>query len=320
MIEGLIMAPFEEADLAWASAVPGYHFTWAGWEPSQEQLERAEVLLGQPSMKQLHQAKNLKWMQGTMAGVDYYAKKSFPADVTLTNVSGAFGQSISEFVLAMVLILYRQLHLYRDNQRNHLWRDEGWQQTPAGKHLLILGAGDIGCATAKLFRPFGCRITGVRRVPRAVPPEFDRIITLEELEEALPEADIVVCALPNTPATRGLLDKRRLSLLKKSAILVNVGRGNLIDCDALAEQLAAGGLYGAALDVTNPEPLPEDHPLWDCPNALITPHITGGSFGHLEETTQYIYDICRENLARYRDGQPLKNQVDLSAGYRKTEN
>ncbi len=318
MIEGLIMAPFEEADLAWASAVPGYHFTYADWEPAEEQLAAAEVILGQPSLEQLNRAKNLKWLQGTFAGVDYYAKGGFPVGVTMTNVSGAFGQSISEFVLAMVLILYKKLHLYRDNQRAGLWQDEGWQETPEGKNLLILGAGDIGCAVARVFRPFGCHITGVRRVPRAAPPEFDEMITLEGLDATLGQSDIVVGALPNTPATVGLLGRRRLNLLKRSAIVVNVGRGNLIDCDALAEKLAAGELSGAALDVTDPEPLPADHPLWRCKNALITPHITGGSFGHLQETTERIYAICRENLERYREGMPLKNPVDLSIGYRST--
>jgi phosphoglycerate dehydrogenase-like enzyme len=102
-------------------------------------------------------------------------------------------------------------------------------------------------------------------------------------------------------------------------VLVNVGRGDLVDCAALAEQLNGGNLFGAALDVTSPEPLPQEHPLWTAPNAIVTPHVTGGSFGHLPETTQLIYDICRENLERYQKGMPLKNRVNLSIGYRETQ-
>jgi phosphoglycerate dehydrogenase-like enzyme len=140
--------------------------------------------------------------------------------------------------------------------------------------------------------------------------------TLEEVEQLLPQADILVSALPSTPATRGLLHEKRLGLLKPSAVLVNVGRGDLIDCAALARQLEEGKLFGAALDVTSPEPLPQDHPLWHAPNTIITPHITGSSFGHLPETTEKIYKICLQNMARYRDGQPLNNVVDLTVGYR----
>ncbi len=318
LIEALLMAPFGEEDMAWASAVPGYRFTFGGREPTEAQLASAEVILGQPSLEQLNRAGRLNWLQAAYAGMDGYAGGGFPAGVTLTNVTGAFGRSISEFVLAMVLTLYKKLHLYRDHQRICLWQDERRQESPEGKNLLILGAGDIGCAVARMFRPFHCHIVGVRRVPRALPPEFDEMLTLDELEPALRQADIVVGALPSTPATVGLLDRRRLNLLKPSAIVVNVGRGSLIDCDALAEKLAAGELSGAALDVTEPEPLPVDHPLWRCENALITPHTTGGSFGRLRDTTEKIIAICRENLERYREGKPLKNLVDLSIGYRKT--
>ncbi|MBQ8953566.1 MAG: D-2-hydroxyacid dehydrogenase, partial [Clostridia bacterium] len=157
------------------------------------------------------------------------------------------------------------------------------------------------------------------RVPRQIPPEFDAMITLDGLDAALPEADIVVCALPSTPATIGLFGRARLGLMKETAVLVNVGRGNLIDCAALAEHLAAGRLWGAALDVTDPEPLPAEHPLWACRNALITPHITGGCFGHLQATETFTFALCRDNLIRFRDGQPLLNAIDFETGYRATE-
>lgn len=321
MIEALLIDPFREEDGKRLSDVPGFHIGWAK-TPSREELEKAEVLLGLPTFEQLSAAKNLRWVQSPMAGVDFYAKKreEFPENVTLTNLSGAFGPSISEFALTMCLTLYKKTGLYRDNQRAHRWNDEGVQDSPAGKHLLILGAGDIGCETARLFKVFGCRITGLRRTARELPENFDEMITMEGLDKALSEADIVVSALPATEETKGLFDERRLSLLKPSAVLINVGRGNLIDTDALARHLADGRLLGAGLDVTDPEPLPEDHPLWDLPNVIITPHVSGGTFGHLKATEDALFDLCRKNMERYRDGEPLLNEVDLAAGYRKTEN
>ena len=320
MINALLMPPFREEHLARFTDIDGYRFAYAA-QPSPEALAEAEVILGQPRLETLLAAPQLRWVQSLAAGVDGFTSRAgmFPRGVTLTSLSGAYGQSISECVLTMVLSLYKKFPLYRDNQRDALWRDEGLQESPAGKRLLILGAGNIGCAVARLFRPFGCHITGVRRVPRAVPPEFDEMITLDALDAALPEADIVVCALPSTPATVGLFGRERLALMKRTAVLVNVGRGNLIDCEALASHLAAGRLWGAALDVTDPEPLPAGHPLWACKNALITPHVTGGCFGHLKATEEFMYGLCRENLIRFREGRPLLNAVDFETGYRATE-
>ena len=200
------------------------------------------------------------------------------------------------------------------------WVDEGWQETPVGKNVLILGGGDIGRAAAKLFRNFSCRVTGLCRTVRAMPEFFDKVITLERLDSALREADIIVGALPSTPETRKLFDRERLAVLKKSAVLINVGRGDLIDTDALVSALSEGKLYGAALDVTDPEPLPPEHPLWDLPNVILTPHITGGTFGHSPVTEQILFDLCGKNMERYKNGEPLLNVVDLSTGYRRMEN
>ena len=320
MIHALLIPPFKEEHLAHFADIEGYSFAYAA-KPTPEALADVDVILGQPKLDVMRAAPRLKWVQHLAAGVDGFTSHAdeFPAGVTLTSLSGAYGQSISECVLTMVLSLYKRFPLYRDNQSAALWHDEGRQESPVGKRLLILGAGNIGCAVAKLFRPFGCHITGVRRVPRALPPEFDEMITLDALDEALPQADIVVCALPNTPATAGLFSRERLALLHERAVLVNVGRGNLIDCAALAERLEAGLLWGAGLDVTDPEPLPADHPLWRCKNALITPHITGGCFGHLRATEEFMYNLCRDNLVRFRDGRPLLNLVDFKTGYRATE-
>lgn len=297
--------------------MPGYDFRHIE-DPSDEELARVEIIIGQVPFLRLQAAARLKWLQIPFAGADSYARPGFPADVVLTNAGGAFGRPIAEYALAAVLALMRRLHLYRDAQHSAGWAWLGDELSPSGRHVLILGAGDIGTHTARLFRPFDCRITGVRRVERACPPEFDAMVTLEEAEMLLPGTDILICCLPDTPLTRGWLDRRRLSLLKPDAILVNVGRGSLIDHDALAEILSGGRIFGAALDVTDPEPLPPGHPLWRCPNALLTPHISGKTFSGLPCKEETVFEICRRNLARYLRGETLENRVDLSTGYKVT--
>ena len=137
------------------------------------------------------------------------------------------------------------------------------------------------------------------------------LTTLECAELFLPEADFVLCALPHSPQTAGYFDAARIGLLKRDAVFINVGRGSLADVDALALSLAEGRLFGVGLDVTDPEPLQQEHPLWSLPNAIVTPHIAGVSFGHLPQTEEKIWTICEENLARYRCGEALKNEVHL---------
>lgn len=320
--ELLIIPPFREDFVGRLYNTEGYNVVFSA-SPAAEELEKAEVIIGMPKQEYFEKAKNLKWVQITSAGNDEYIAGAhcFPEGVTLTNLSGAFGRSMSEFALMLTLCFYKHLHLYRDNQRKHMWHDEGRQLSPRGRNVLLLGAGNIACETAALFKAFDCNITAIRRTPgcEAVYP-FDSFKTTAELDDELKKADIVICALPSTPQTRGLLGRERLSLLKADAVLINLGRGSLIDTDALTELLKGKKILGAALDVTDPEPLPPEHPLWDCENAMILPHITGGSFGHLDETEKRLIDICSENLLRYSKGEPLMNKVDFSSGYRQNEN
>lgn len=288
--------------------------------PTDEDLAKAEIILGMPTVDQLKKAKNLEWVQISSAGNEKYMN-GFPEGVILTNLSGAFGRSMSEFALMMVLNLYKHLHLYRDNQNIAFWHDEGRQMSPRGKNVLLLGAGNIASETAELFKAFECSITAIRRtadIKTEYP--FDRFETVDALNDELKKADIIICALPETEETKKLLNKERLSLLKSDAVLINLGRGSLIDTDALVEILNEKKILGAALDVTDPEPLPKEHPLWKCRNAIVTPHITGGSLGHLDETERRLFEICSENLQRYAEGKPLLNKVDFSSGYRQNEN
>ena len=289
--------------------------------PTDEELAAAEVIVGFPPVPRLSAATNLKWLQIPWSGADGYADHpDFPAHVTLTNATGAFGRPIAEYAFAAVFSLMRRFHQYRDCQKESLWQRQGDEMSPTGKHVLILGAGDIGTNVARLFKMMDCRITGVRRVVRDIPKEFDDMITLEQVDQILPEADIVICCMPHTPLTQGFMNRQRLEMMKSTAIFVNVGRGTLVDHEALADVLNAGKIYGAALDVTFPEPLPQEHPLWKCRNVIITPHVSGQTFAGLSDKADYFFQVCRQNLENYRDGKPLANQVDLKTGYRVTTN
>ena len=300
--------------------MPGYDFRHIE-NPTDADLAWAEVIVGFPPVPRLHAAVNLKWLQIPWSGADGYADHpQFPRHVLLTNATGAFGRPIAEYAFAATFALMRRFHQYRDRQKTAQWNWLGDEMSPTGKKVLILGAGDIGSNAAALFKKFDCHITGVRRVVRQCPENFDRVVTLDGAEEFLPEADIVICCMPDTPLTRGWLNRERLEKLQSTAILVNVGRGSLLDHDALADLLNAGKIFGAALDVTDPEPLPADHPLWKCENALITPHVSGNTFKGLKGKEEFFYSLCRENLQRYLDGKELLNKVDLNTGYRVTTN
>lgn len=320
MIELLVMAPCsapitQELTRRFSDR---YHIVFADRKTPgfEDFLANAEVIVGQPHPKALPQAPKLRWLQMTWAGVDRYTlKEGFPTrQAVLTNASGAYGPIISEYVLAGILAHYRNLPAYGRNQKSGLWQDLGREECLEGKTALILGTGDIGSNVAKRLKAFGAHAVGVRRRV-AQQQYFDKVCSMEQLDRLLPQADIVIGCLPNTPATRGLLNKTRLLGMKADALLVNVGRGSLIVTDDLAQVLQSGHLRGAVLDVVDPEPLPAEHPLWQMENVILTPHISGIGFGHNPATEQRVWQLCFENLERYAAGQPLQHVVDLTTGY-----
>lgn len=285
-------------------------------EVTEEVIADAEVIIGNPPRRMMKAARKLKWLQTVSAGVEGYVQcEEFPKDAMLTNMTGAFGCIIAEYVMAGVLSMYRRLFDYKRQQQQRLWQDAGSELMLMGKQVLILGAGDIGEETAKRMAVFGAHVTGVRRVVREVPEAFERMATLDQIDELLGKADIVVGCLPHTPATVHILDERRLRLMKKGALFVNVGRGSLVDTEALVKVLEEGHLMGAVLDVMEIEPLPKEHPLWGMNQVLLTPHVSGKSFGHVSQVEEKIIRTCCENLGRYMQGQPLKNIVDRNFGY-----
>ena len=280
-------------------------------------LKQAQIILGEPKNEDLSFCEQLEWMHSTSSGVNYYINGGcFPEGAALSCMTGCYGNIIAEHLLAMVLSLCRRLPEYRDQQKTHTWQLRKFDKELSGSTLLILGAGDIGTTVAKWMKPMVGSVIGVRRTVREYPDCYDEMVTLDRLEEKLPQADIIVCALPHTPETVQLLDERRLRMMKQDAVLVNGGRGSLIDQEALLRVMEDGWFYGVGLEVTTPEPLPQDHPLWDQPRLIITPHAAGNSFAPGGPLYRKLWAFLLHNLQRYLDGQEPENLVDFRLGYR----
>lgn len=280
-------------------------------------IKRAHGIIGEPDISEIKAARELEWVQMSWSGTDKYTKREdFPEQVVLTNATGIFGKGIAEWLLGTLLSLYKRLPEYRDRQREHTWKDMGKEKTLYGKTVLIIGAGDIGTSFARLLEPFGTRNIGVRRREEGALGPFQEMYTSDKLEELLPEADVVVMALPDTKETEGMMDLEKLRLMKRDAVLLNAGRGRTLVTEALVTVLQEGRLYGVGLDVVAPEPLPEDSPLWDFDRVVITPHISGQGLGHLTETYDAITELLIENVRRFDREKPLLNIVDKKAGYR----
>lgn len=292
--------------------------TWSA-EAYHNALAEANMILGEPRNEDFAYCGKLEWMQSPSSGVNYYVQGGkFPKNAVLCCMTGGYGNILAEHLLALVLALCRRLPEYHDQQKQHKWELRRYDKQLEGSTVLILGAGDIGTTVARWMRPMVGRVIGVRRVVRDFPDCYDEMITLAELDEHLGRADIIVCALPHTPETVGLLSEDRLRKMKRDAVLVNGGRGSLIDQEALCRVLDEGHFWGVGLEVTQPEPLPKEHPLWDQPRVIITPHAAGNSFAPGSPLERKIWDFMIGNVEKYLRGEPADNQVDFSTGYRKT--
>ena len=274
-----------------------------------DDVRSVDVIVGNIAPSLLADTPALRWLQLSSAGADAYAKPGvLPSEVLLSNSVGAYGQAVSEHLAVMVLTLMKKLHLYRDDQQACIWGEHGTVMSPVGANVLVLGAGDIGSHFASFMKALGSHVVGVRRtIPSGDISPFDELHTMDDLPVLLPQMDIVVSFLPSTPQTRGLVNANFLAQMKPGAILANGGRGDLVVTDDLVDALASGHLSGAALDVTDPEPLPADNALWQQPNAFITPHVAG--YWHLPVTLENVVDICVENVRRYVADEPLRNVV-----------
>lgn len=281
-----------------------------------ENIEDIEIILGEPELSTVHSMKNLRWIQMTWAGVNIYTStQDFPENVVLTNASGAYGCVISEYIVSGILALVKNIFPYRAQMQAGGWSKIEGEDTIEGKRALILGTGNIGEETAKRLKCFSCETVGICRTQGKKVPFFDEMYTIENLDEQLPYADMVIIALPGTAKTAGMFDADRISKMKVDAILVNVGRGFIVNTDDLIEALQSGCLRGAVIDVTDPEPLPENHPLRNMENVILTPHISGVSWGDNTFTKRRIMEIFWENLKRDSKNEPKRNVVDFRKGY-----
>jgi phosphoglycerate dehydrogenase-like enzyme len=273
-----------------------------------ESSEDAEILLtwgGANPIRFCQRSKKLRWIYVFSAGMEGVLVPEIEnLPIKISNCKGVHGIQMSETVLAYILVMSRRMDFAIKNQANSHWTRFGDADEAFGKTVLVLGSGAIGLEVSKRCKALGMRVigAGVRDVER---PYTDVSITMDRLDEYLPEADFVVCLVPAAPETKGLIGKSFLSKMKKTARLINISRGSLVDTDALIAALEKGVIAGAALDVTDPEPLPDESPLWRMPNVIITPHIGGNSPRYMER----VLDIFAESIEKFRNGEEVPNRA-----------
>ena len=256
-------------------------------------------------------ADKLQWIHATSAGVDALM---FPdlieGDVTVTNARGIFDRTIAEYVLCTILMFAKDFPRSLRLQAEHKWQHRDTERAE-GKQVLIVGAGSIGGQIARLWKAAGLKPHGIARKPRHDDPDFVAVHGNDDLTEQLGLADFVVIAAPLTPQTEGLFNEKAFKAMRKSARLINIGRGPVVKTDDLIAALNNGDIAGSALDVFEEEPLPADHPIWDMENVIMTAHMSGDFIGWKRALT----DQFLENLDRWHQGEELFNLVDKKLGY-----
>jgi phosphoglycerate dehydrogenase-like enzyme len=285
--------------------------------PTDDEVRDADAIVGWELPPHLLQAATrLRWMHASGAGVERYDLAQIAArGVMLTNSSGVSAPNMAEHVLGMMIALTRRFPRLLRAQTQREWRDEATHREVGelqGQTVLVVGIGEIGRAVAQRAAAFGMRVNGLRRRAGESPPAgFDLVFAIGDFHAALAEADHVVVTLPSTSHSRGLFDATAFAAMKPGAVIYNVGRGPVIDTAALIAALESGHLGGAGLDVTDPEPLPADSPLWDMENVLITAHTSGATPRYWERQA----DLIADNIRRIQRGDAPRNLVDLEAGY-----
>ena len=261
-------------------------------------------------------SRTLKWLCVPWAGVDSLMTPDYFAnpDCLLTNSAGAYGVSIAEHMIATSLVMMRRLNEFMEETRNGQWLKPRPQKSLKDCRITVLGTGDIGTTFAKRAAAFEpAAIVGVCRSGKSSESVYDKVLSVSQLDEILPQTDLLAMSLPSTPQTKGILSRERMSLLPEGSYIVNVGRGSAIDEDALADNLESGHIAGAALDVFQTEPLPSGNRLWHIKNLLITPHVAGNMT--LAHTRNKNVQMFIEDLHNYSEGKPLRYLVDRKLGY-----
>lgn len=308
-----------EARALLVSGLDGHRLLWDDQETSNlasagpsSLLAQADIAFGQPDPPQITELPNLRWVHLTSAGYTRYDRDDVRAALaargaTLSNSSSVYDEPCAQHLLAFMLAQARQLPQAMAAQV----RGEGWvyerlrptARVLSDQSVLILGYGAIARRLVALLEPFDLRVTAIRRTVKG--DEAVQVYSMDELDGLLPTADHVVDALPASPSTEGVMNEERFALMKREAAFYNIGRGTTVDHEALLGALKSARLSCAYLDVTDPEPLPPDHPLWTAPNCFITPHIGGGMQNEASALVRHFL----ANLRRFETGQPLVDKV-----------
>ena len=281
-----------------------------------ENVDGADAIIGICNEKLIAAANDVIWIQRGGAGVErcVSADRIANGTIVLTNMQKMSSPVIAEHMIAMTLSLARRIPQFVNTMPSGEWR-KGPKITRnmhsiAGKTMLVVGLGGIGTEVARRASALGMRVTGIRRSSREGPEFVDYVGLSNELLKLAAEADFIMNALPLTTETTGLFDKKFFSTAKSGAFFLNVGRGRTVVTDDLVAALKSGQIAGAGLDVTDPEPLPADHPLWQMDNVIITPHVAGRGGNRVRHAI-----LLKENLRRFVAGEALLNVVDPKLGY-----
>ncbi len=284
----------------------------AGREFVPAELADTDVFIGNPTNDMLAAMPRLRWIQLHSAGANaYIGNPALRSDITVTNASGVFGVPGAEQALALMLALTREIHLHVKQQLGKVWRQNTHCLEVQDSVVLVLGLGDIGTEIAKRAKGLGAYVIAIKRSPGGKPEFVDELMLTGQLEEALPRADYIVSSLPLTTETKGLLSAERIARMKTGAVFINVGRGATVEEEALVAALRSGKLGGAGLDVTAVEPLPQESPLWEMPNVILTSHSVNTSPRKAERRAE----LFSRNLGLWLAGRPVENQVNLTLGY-----
>ena len=286
-------------------------------EVTVEMVQNSEIIIGTVPPSYINATKTLELLQLNTAGADAYILPGVLSSSTiLTNATGAYGKAVAEHIFAMMLCLQKKLHLYRDDRATGEWNDYGTVTSISDATITIVGLGDIGLYFARLAKALGAAyIIGLKSRKSDCPKEVDELHLMNDFYDIVPKSDVIVSFLPKTPATYQLYNAEFFSKMKKTGIFLNGGRGSSVDQQALLSAIQKHEIAAAGLDVTDPEPLPPEHPLWKERNVMITPHVAG--FYHLPATLDKIVEISAANIENYLASKPLQNIVDFETGYRK---
>ena len=253
-------------------------------------------------------AKNLAWIQLLSAGYDAVGRHGYPGNVAITNAGPAFAPAVATQALGLLLGVQRQFPILLADQKRHAWDKGGARErctAPIDSTIAVLGFGYIGSEIGRLLQACGAHVVALTRSAKPH-PHADESLPIKELSAVLPRADAVVVALAASPETRHLIGAREFALMKRSATIVNIARGYIIDGAALGQALRDGTIAGAGLDVTEPEPLPPEDPLWDAPNLIIAPHMAGAPGA---VTAKRLAQVVYENVTRHLKGETLAHLV-----------